>query len=84
LDDLTIEALAQATGTDADEWALEDGAWTCAGEHIIGVPSWRVDAYGITATVGVLKVKFDDRPQDVPDVCRRIRAALSAFMAVSA
>ena len=64
--ELTAEALAEATDTSADRWVSADSTawactvWTCAGEDADGVPSWRVDAYGVTATVGVLKVEFDD------------------------
>ncbi len=82
--DLTAEALAEATDTSADRWVFAGSTvWTCAGDDADGVPSWRVDAYGVTATVGVLKVEFDDEPRDVLDVCRRIRAALSEFMAAT-
>lgn len=81
--DLTAEALAEATDTNADGWVFEGAAWAYAGEAADGVPSWCVDAYGVTAGIGVLKVEFDDSPTDLRDVCRRIRAALSAFEAAS-
>lgn len=79
---LTAEALAEATDTDADGWHYRCSRWEHNGEAADGVPSWRISNCYVSATLGAASVDVDGHPDDVLDVCRRIRAALSAFMAV--
>jgi hypothetical protein len=79
-DDLTPTTLAAATGTDPESWHADPwGDWCCPGEDADGVPTWEISTSEITVRIGVLRVTFDDAPDDLPDVCRRLRAALAAF-----